>query len=176
MAQSNFLTPIELAQSFVGTGIKKACLPIQKMILLGILAGVYIGLAAHLATTVATGWSIGGSPALVGLESDWGSVRSGLMMVVIPARVVHRQQPADRCVVSWEAGRPVHNWIPVYGEPDRLILWPDDRREVCRRAPSVGQPSTSPSAGRCQIDGGTVITSHISSAVSAATFLCAWQS
>ena len=38
MAENNFLTPPELAQSFVNVGVGKARLPINKMILLGILA------------------------------------------------------------------------------------------------------------------------------------------
>jgi len=45
-----------LARALVGAGVKKATLPIGEMIVLGILAGLYIGFAAHLATTVATGW------------------------------------------------------------------------------------------------------------------------
>ncbi len=45
MAESNFLSPPELAKALVGAGVKKATLPISKMVLLGILAGVYIGFA-----------------------------------------------------------------------------------------------------------------------------------
>jgi formate/nitrite transporter len=119
MAESNFMTPIELAQSFVGTGVKKAALPIQKMILLGILAGVYIGLAAHLATTVATGWSVGGSPALFGLQKFFiGAVFSvGLMMVVIPGSELftgNNLLTVALCHGKLGFGGLFRNWIPVY--------------------------------------------------------------
>ena len=40
-------TPAEILEIWVGNGIKKASLPIYKMILLGMLAGVYIGFGAH---------------------------------------------------------------------------------------------------------------------------------
>lgn len=78
---SNFLSPPELSKALVGIGVKKANLPIWKMILLGILAGVFIGFAAHLATVVGTGnW------AAFGLKKFFiGAVFSvGLMLVIIP--------------------------------------------------------------------------------------------
>jgi formate/nitrite transporter len=119
MGPSNFLTPIELAQSFVGTGVKKAALSIQKMILLGMLAGVYIGLAAHLATTVATGWSMGGSPALFGLQKFFiGAAFSvGLMMVVIPGSELftgNNLLTVALCHGKLGFGGLFRNWIPVY--------------------------------------------------------------
>ncbi len=78
---SNFLAPADLAKSLVGVGEKKASLPIVKMLILGMLAGIYIGFAAHLATTIATGpfewWGM--KKFLI------GSVFSvGLMLVMIP--------------------------------------------------------------------------------------------
>ncbi len=54
------IPPKELSQGLVGLGIKKASIEPIKMLILGMLAGVFIGFAAHLATTVATGWSVGG--------------------------------------------------------------------------------------------------------------------
>ena len=40
-------TPAEILQIWIGNGVKKANLPVFKMILLGMAAGVYIGLGAH---------------------------------------------------------------------------------------------------------------------------------
>ncbi len=78
---ADFLAPPALAKALVGAGEKKAALPIGKMFLLGILAGVYIGFAAHLATVISTGpfeW--------YGLKKFLaGTVFSaGLMLVIIP--------------------------------------------------------------------------------------------
>jgi formate/nitrite transporter len=119
MAANNFLTPPELAQSFVGVGVGKACLPIRKMILLGILAGVYIGFAAHLATTVATGWTIGGQPALFGLQKFFiGAVFSvGLMLVIIPGSELftgNNLMTVALCHGKLSFGGILRNWIPVY--------------------------------------------------------------
>lgn len=83
---ADFLAPSDVSKALVGAGVKKAAIPPAKMVLLGILAGVYIGFAAHLATTIATGWTIGGAPALFGLKKFFiGAVFScGLMLVIIP--------------------------------------------------------------------------------------------
>lgn len=79
---SNFLPPAELANAFIGVSKAKAGKPALKLLVLGILAGVFIGFAAHLATTVATGWD----PGLFGLKKFFiGAVFSvGLMLVIIP--------------------------------------------------------------------------------------------
>jgi formate/nitrite transporter len=119
MTQNNFLTPPELAQSFVNVGIGKAKLPISKMILLGILAGVYIGFAAHLATTVATGWTIGGQAALFGLQKFFiGAVFSvGLMLVIIPGSELftgNNLLTVALCHGKLGFGGVLRNWIPVY--------------------------------------------------------------
>lgn len=83
---SNFTPPAELAKSFIGVGKAKATNDTLKLVVLGLLAGCYIGFAAHLATTVATGWTIGGEEALFGLKKFFiGAVFSvGLMLVMIP--------------------------------------------------------------------------------------------
>ncbi|MCK4752583.1 MAG: formate/nitrite transporter family protein [Planctomycetes bacterium] len=119
MAENNFLTPPELAKAFVGVGVKKASLPIGKMILLGILAGVYIGFAAHLATTVATGWTIGGTAALFGLKKFFiGAVFSvGLMLVIIPGSELftgNNLLTVALCHGKLGFGGVLRNWIPVY--------------------------------------------------------------
>ncbi len=77
----SFLTPAELAEQVVLWGHAKVRYPLQTTLLLGILAGAYIGFAAHLATVVATG-----DFAWIGLKQfSVGAVFSlGLMLVIIP--------------------------------------------------------------------------------------------
>jgi formate/nitrite transporter len=83
---SNFMTPADLSKALVGVGEKKASGSAVNLLILGILAGVFIGFAAHLATTVATGWSVDGEPVFFGLKKFFvGAVFSvGLMLVMIP--------------------------------------------------------------------------------------------
>ncbi|MFH1615582.1 MAG: formate/nitrite transporter family protein [Planctomycetota bacterium] len=119
MAEDNFLSPPELAKAFVGVGVKKARLPISKMVLLGILAGVYIGFAAHLATTVATGWSMAGESAFWGLQKFFvGAVFSvGLMLVIIPGSELftgNNLLTVALCHGKLGFGGVLRNWIPVY--------------------------------------------------------------
>ena len=78
---SDFVAPLDLSRSLVGVSEKKASTSIVKLFVLGILAGVYIGFAAHLATVVGTG-----SFAWLGFKKFMiGSVFSvGLMLVIIP--------------------------------------------------------------------------------------------
>jgi len=77
----NFLSPAELTAALVGWGEAKARRSVLQLLLLGFLAGVYIGFAAHLATVVGTGdfpW-IGMKKFLVGAVFS-----VGLMLVIIP--------------------------------------------------------------------------------------------
>jgi formate/nitrite transporter len=78
---NNFLTPAELAQALAGWGREKKDRSILQLLLLGFLAGAYIGFAAHLATVVGTG-----TFAWIGLKKFFvGAVFSvGLMLVIIP--------------------------------------------------------------------------------------------
>lgn len=78
---ANFLAPADLAKAFNSVSEKKVALPAAKMLILGILAGVYIGFAAHLATTIGTG-----SFEWLGMKKFMvGAVFScGLMLVIIP--------------------------------------------------------------------------------------------
>jgi len=77
----NFLAPEELAPTLVSWGSNKAHKSILQLLLLGFLAGAYIGFAAHLATVVGTG-----AFGWIGLKKFFiGAVFSvGLMLVVIP--------------------------------------------------------------------------------------------
>jgi len=77
----NYLTPAEIASTWVSISKAKASKSALKLLVLGMLAGVFIGFASHLATTVATGdW------AVFGLKKFFiGAVFSvGLMLVIIP--------------------------------------------------------------------------------------------
>jgi formate transporter len=78
---ANFLAPNDLSKSLVAVGQKKAALPITKMFILGMLAGVFIGFASHLATVIGTG-----STQWFGVQRFLvGAVFSvGLMLVIIP--------------------------------------------------------------------------------------------
>lgn len=77
----NFFTPQELMATLVPWGESKAQKTAATLLLLGFLAGAYIGFAAHLATVVATG-----DFAWIGLKKFFvGAVFSvGLMLVIIP--------------------------------------------------------------------------------------------
>lgn len=83
---SNFLPPKKLSQEFIAIGKYKATKTISELFVLGILAGVFIGFAAHFATVAATGWNFNGMPILLGLKKILiGAAFSvGLMMVMIP--------------------------------------------------------------------------------------------
>lgn len=116
---ANFLAPAELSTALIGVGEKKASLSIGKMIGLGILAGVFIGLAAHLATVVATGWTIGGEAALFGLKKFFiGAVFSvGLMMVIIPGSELftgNNLMTVALCEKKISFGKLLRNWITVF--------------------------------------------------------------
>lgn len=76
-----YLTPAQLAARLVDWGAEKRRLPGVRLFVLGVLAGVYIGFASHLATVVGTG-----DFAWIGLQKFFvGAVFSvGLMLVVIP--------------------------------------------------------------------------------------------
>lgn len=77
----SFLTPDKLYTVFIKTGEKKVKMPASHLIILGVLAGAYIGFAAHLATTISTGafeW-YGAKKFLTGAVFSFG-----LMLVIIP--------------------------------------------------------------------------------------------
>ncbi len=111
---SNFVSPPDLAKSLVVVGEKKASGSFLKLFILGILAGVYIGFAAHLATTVATG-----SCEWFGMKKFMvGAVFSvGLMLVMIPGSELW----TGNCLMSVgllnkkiTLGGLMKNWTAVY--------------------------------------------------------------
>lgn len=78
---ADFYTPQEISKNLVTWAEKKKDNSAMKLIVLGILAGAYIGFAAHLATTIATGsteW-LGAKKFLTGAVFSFG-----LMLVIIP--------------------------------------------------------------------------------------------
>ena len=77
----SFLNPKEIISKIIDIGEAKSHLSAKSLLILGMLAGIYIGFAAHLATTIATG-----ECAYFGLKKLLiGAVFSvGLMLVIIP--------------------------------------------------------------------------------------------
>ncbi len=114
MSEGNFVPPAELAKAFIGIGQKKASLPIGKMLVLSILAGIYIGFAAHVATTVGTGaWVIVGLKKLI----VGAAFTVGLMLVVIPgAELFTGNNLMSVALFDRQIGFGglLKNWIVVY--------------------------------------------------------------
>lgn len=76
----NFLTPAEISVATANAGKAKCEMPILKMLLMGILAGAYIGFGANLATKIGSMESAGTASG----QFLFGAVFSvGLMLVVI---------------------------------------------------------------------------------------------
>jgi formate/nitrite transporter len=78
---SNFIPPSEVYKCFIKTGEAKSGMSALKLIVSALLAGAYIGFAAHLATSIATGsveWT-GARQFLTGAVFSFG-----LMLVIIP--------------------------------------------------------------------------------------------
>ena len=114
MAQNGFLTPAELSKTFVSISEKKASLSLSKTLVLGVLAGVYIGFAANLATTVATG-----DCAYFGFKKFLiGAVFSvGLMLVVIPGSELFTGNNlimVGLCSKRIGGKALLRNWVIVY--------------------------------------------------------------
>jgi formate transporter len=113
MAENQFLSPPDLAKAFVGVGEKKAAIPMGKMFVLAILAGVFIGFGAHLATTVATGdYAFGVKKFMVGAVFS-----VGLMLVIIPGAELftgNNLMTISLCKRQIGFGGLFRNWIPVY--------------------------------------------------------------
>ncbi len=114
MSEGNFMPPVELAKAFVGIGQKKASLPFGKMFVLSLLAGIYIGFAAHLATTVGTGaWQVVGLKKLM----VGAAFTVGLMLVVIPgAELFTGNNLMSVALFDRQIGLGglMKNWVTVY--------------------------------------------------------------
>ena len=79
---NNFLTPGEIGEVWINNGNKKAALSIGKMLVLGIFAGVFIGLGAYGFTLVASGASSGFEVTVAKLVGA-GVFPIGLMLVIL---------------------------------------------------------------------------------------------
>lgn len=111
----NFLTPAEIAVAAANAGKAKSELPIAKMFILGILAGVYIGFGANLATKIGSTPDAGSA----GGTFLFGAVFSvGLMLVVIAGSELFTGNAMACCIsacngqASW--GGLLKNWVVVY--------------------------------------------------------------
>lgn len=111
----NFLTPAEIAVAVCNAGKAKAEMALGKLIMLGILAGVYIGFGANLATKIGAATDAGSS-ANVFL---FGAVFSvGLMLVVIAGAELFtgNNMACMAAVLNGKAtwGGLFYNWVVVY--------------------------------------------------------------
>lgn len=110
----NFVPPSEIPHKLMDVGVTKARMGMLQLFILGILAGAYIGFAAHLATTVGTGpfeW-IGLKKFLVGAVFS-----VGLMLVIIPGSELWTGN--NLMVIPLYEGKistmeMIRNWIIVY--------------------------------------------------------------
>jgi formate/nitrite transporter len=110
----NFLSPAELADALISWGESKGYQSILRLLLLGFLAGVYIGFAAHLATIIGTGdfsW-VGMKKFLVGAVFS-----VGLMLVIIPGSELwtgNTLMTAALLEKKISLSQLVRNWFWVY--------------------------------------------------------------
>lgn len=83
MSEHNYLTPAEIAKATIKTGIKKSKTSIVNMILLGILAGAFIGFAAEGSNMAA--FNLLAKPETYGLGKTLAGAifGTGLMLVLI---------------------------------------------------------------------------------------------
>ena len=79
---NNFLTPGEIGEVWITNGNKKAVLSIGKMLILGMLAGMFIGLGAYGFTLVTSGATSGFEVTVAKLVGA-GVFPVGLMLVVL---------------------------------------------------------------------------------------------
>ncbi|HZK44267.1 MAG TPA: formate/nitrite transporter family protein [Syntrophomonadaceae bacterium] len=111
----NFLTPAEIAVSACNAGKAKTEMPIFKMIVLGILAGAYIGFGANLAT------KIGATPdadTAIGVFLFGAVFSVGLMLVVIAGAELFTGNNMA-CMLSVINGQStwgglLKNWVVVW--------------------------------------------------------------
>ncbi|MDQ7095118.1 formate/nitrite transporter family protein [Desulfosporosinus sp. PR] len=83
MEAKGFLTPTEIAESTIQTGIKKVALPISQQIILGILAGAFIAFAAEGSNMAA--FNLFAKPETYGLGKVLAGAifGTGLMLVLL---------------------------------------------------------------------------------------------
>ena len=111
----NFMSPAEIAAAVCSAGKTKAEMALGKLCLLGILAGVYIGFGANLATKIGSMEASGTS----GGQFLFGAVFSvGLMLVVIAGAELFtgNNMACMASVMNGQAGWGglLYNWTTVW--------------------------------------------------------------
>ena len=109
-------TPAEIADIWISNGVKKANLPIGKMLVLGILAGIYIGFGANI-FVLAT--SAGGDAfqSMIGKLIGAALFPVGLMMVILcGAELFTGNNLLTLALMDKKitAGQMLKNWVVVY--------------------------------------------------------------
>jgi formate/nitrite transporter len=114
MNQTNFLSPKEIAEKWIDTGINKCKLPISKMFLLAVLAGAYIAFGAQLFLLVGSDTTLG-----FGFNKFLSAsvFTVGLMLVVIGGAELFTGNnliiiPALSGKIRWS--ELIKNWVIVY--------------------------------------------------------------
>lgn len=111
----NFLTPAEIAAAACNAGKAKTELPFMKMMLLGILAGVYIGFGANLATKIG---STADAESAIGVFLFGAVFSVGLMLVVIAGAELFtgNNMACFASALNGQAtwGGMLYNWVVVY--------------------------------------------------------------
>ncbi len=110
----SFLSPRKITIKIVDIGEAKSKLSISDLLVLGALAGVYIGFAAHLATVISTG-----DCAYIGFKKFMGGAvfSVGLMLVVIPGAELftgNNLMTAALCSRRISFKGMLRNWTAVY--------------------------------------------------------------
>ncbi len=113
---NNFLSPAEIADVWVGNGVKKASLPVGKMLLLGIFAGMFIGFGAH--GFILAG-AAGGTPfeAMIAKLIGAAVFPVGLMLVIIcGAELFTGNNLLTLALMEKKitTGAMLKNWVVVY--------------------------------------------------------------
>lgn len=113
MSESSFLTPPEIAEETIKNGIKKAALPVSKMLLLGFLAGAFIAFAAEGSNMAAFNLWLNADTYGLGKALAGSIFGTGLMLVIIAggelftgnvlilASVLQRKTAIERMLKNW---------------------------------------------------------------------------
>lgn len=113
---NNFLTPAEIGQVWVKNGVNKAKLSISKMFLLGIFAGMFIGLGAH-GFILATSAASSGMDAMVAKLIGAAVFPVGLILVILcGAELFTGNNLLSLAVLDKKItiGEMLRNWVVVY--------------------------------------------------------------
>jgi len=117
MMDKNYLTPPEITETVIQTGIKKTQLPIINMILLGILAGAFIAFASEGSNMAA--FNLFSKPETYGLGKTLAGAifGTGLMLVIIAGGELFTGNTLILASVldkKVSIGAMLKNWIFVY--------------------------------------------------------------